>query len=142
MKRPIQRSPGATDGSAGVAPRPAAVNAVTWLRLLVRQLRTDPGRGSSGEAGLLLEFDVDGTQCLLIERPSSRTERELSPREREIARMVAKGYPDKAIAAELGISRWTVSTHLRRTYVKLGVHSRAAMVAALAGDRLPWPSSR
>ena len=54
-----------------------------------------------------------------------------SPREREIARMVAKGYPNKAIAAVLEISSWTVGTHLRHVFVKLHVSSRAAMVARM-----------
>jgi DNA-binding CsgD family transcriptional regulator len=62
---------------------------------------------------------------------TSRPAPPLSPREIEIARMVAKGYADKSIAAILEISKWTVSSHLRRIYIKLGVKSRAAMVARL-----------
>jgi DNA-binding NarL/FixJ family response regulator len=56
---------------------------------------------------------------------------DLSPRELEIARLVAKGYPNKTIAAVLDISPWTVGTYLRRTYAKLGVRCRAAMVARM-----------
>jgi DNA-binding NarL/FixJ family response regulator len=52
----------------------------------------------------------------------------LTSREREIAELVAKGHGNKQIAAELRISEWTVSAHLRRMYVKLGVDTRAAMV--------------
>jgi DNA-binding CsgD family transcriptional regulator len=55
----------------------------------------------------------------------------LSPRELEIARMVAKGYPNKVIARVLEISSWTVSTHLRRIFAKLGVTTRASMIAQL-----------
>jgi DNA-binding CsgD family transcriptional regulator len=44
----------------------------------------------------------------------------LSPREQEIIRLVADGCPDKAIARTLGISPWTVNTHLRRIFTKLG----------------------
>lgn len=50
--------------------------------------------------------------------------------------MVAKGYPNKTIAAVLEISSWTVCTHLRRIFAKLGVGSRAAMVARLMDDGL------
>jgi DNA-binding CsgD family transcriptional regulator len=55
----------------------------------------------------------------------------LSPREIEIVRLVAKGLPNKTIAGVLEISPWTVATYLRRVFAKLGVGSRAAMVARL-----------
>ena len=45
--------------------------------------------------------------------------------------MVAEGHPNKVIAGVLNISGWTVCTHLRRIFAKLGVGSRAAMVAKL-----------
>jgi DNA-binding CsgD family transcriptional regulator len=45
--------------------------------------------------------------------------------------MVMKGYPNKTIAAVLEISIWTVGTHLRHVFAKLGVGTRAAMVAKL-----------
>ncbi|MBE9212987.1 helix-turn-helix transcriptional regulator [Plectonema cf. radiosum LEGE 06105] len=52
----------------------------------------------------------------------------LTARELQIAAFVALGYSNKQIANRLQISEWTVSTHLRRTFIKLGVDSRAAMV--------------
>src|SRR5262245_37710424 len=52
----------------------------------------------------------------------------LTERELEIATLVGLGRPNKQIADMLHISEWTVSTHLRRIFAKLGVHSRAAMV--------------
>jgi DNA-binding NarL/FixJ family response regulator len=52
----------------------------------------------------------------------------LTERELEITTLVALGWPNKQIADHLHISEWTVSTHLRRIFAKLGVHSRAAMV--------------
>ncbi|SEI72703.1 regulatory protein, luxR family [Sphingomonas sp. OV641] len=48
----------------------------------------------------------------------------LSPREREIADMVARGLSNKAVAIHLGISHWTVSTHLRRIFAKLDINGR------------------
>ena len=45
--------------------------------------------------------------------------------------MVAQGHPNKVIAGVLNISGWTVCTHLRRIFAKVGVGSRAAMVAKL-----------
>ena len=52
--------------------------------------------------------------------------------------MVAKGHTNQAIADVLGISAWTVSTHLRRVFAKLGVNSRAAMVAGVFNTER-WP---
>jgi len=61
--------------------------------------------------------------------PPSNPLVQLSPCEQEIVRMVAVGHPNKVIAAVLNMSSWTVGTHLRRIFAKLGVASRAAMVA-------------
>jgi len=81
---------------------------------------------------VLVDAEVDGHRYLLVRMPSSGQNRvQLSPREQEIVRMVAKGHPNKVIADVLSISSWTVCTHLRRIFAKLGVGSRAAMVAQL-----------
>ena len=93
----------------------------------------DPGdsKGSSAEE-VLVDTEVGGARYLLVRmrRPESNRV-QLSPREQEIVRMVAKGHPNKVIADVLNISSWTVCTHLRRIFAKLGVGSRAAMVARL-----------
>lgn len=100
---------------------------------------------------VLLDLKMEGVRCLLIRlQPQPQSEGEmspqaqvmLSPREEEIARMVAAGYPNKTIAAVLDISSWTVGTYLRRVFAKLGVGSRAAMVARLLEEgRLKRPAS-
>jgi two-component system nitrate/nitrite response regulator NarL len=53
----------------------------------------------------------------------------LSPREREILRLIADGHSAAEIAAKLFLSPATVKTHLQRIYGKLGVSERAAAVA-------------
>jgi DNA-binding CsgD family transcriptional regulator len=83
-------------------------------------------------AGVLLDAEIDGVRLTLMRRVAEPDDGlDLSPREREIARMIAKGHPNKAIAAVLEISAWTVNTYLRRIFSKLGVCSRAEMVAKL-----------
>jgi DNA-binding CsgD family transcriptional regulator len=57
----------------------------------------------------------------------------LTAREAQIARLVADGLVNKQIASELRISEWTVATHLRRIFAKLGVETRAAMVSRCFG---------
>jgi DNA-binding NarL/FixJ family response regulator len=48
----------------------------------------------------------------------------LTPREKEVLRLMAEGLPSRGIAAELGISYTTVRTHIRSLGGKLGVHSK------------------
>jgi len=82
---------------------------------------------------ILVDTELDGSRYLLVRLPRPAHCRvQLSPREQEIVRMVAKGHPNKVIADVLSISMWTVCTHLRRVFAKLGVGSRAAMVAQLS----------
>jgi len=54
----------------------------------------------------------------------------LSDRELEILKLVAGGATNKAVANQLFISEATVKTHLLHAFDKLGVHHRAAAVAA------------
>jgi DNA-binding CsgD family transcriptional regulator len=56
----------------------------------------------------------------------------LSPREREILRLVASGMTNREIAACLFIAPGTVRKHLDNIYAKLGVRSRAQAVAVTA----------
>ncbi|MGH2922090.1 MAG: response regulator transcription factor, partial [Gaiellaceae bacterium] len=53
----------------------------------------------------------------------------LSPREREVLRLVASGSTNKEIAAALSIGGETVKTLLARIFAKLGVRRRAEAVA-------------
>ncbi len=107
---------------------------------LVRQLVSQIGKPAAPAAGgreedaqeVIPDTDVDGFRYLLVRMPrASRNSASLSPREQEIVRMVADGHPNKVIAGVLNISPWTVGTHLRRIFAKLGVSSRAALVSHL-----------
>ena len=61
----------------------------------------------------------------------------LSRREREVAELAASGIPARSIALRLSLSERTVENHLQRIYAKLGVHSRAELIARLAGMARP-----
>jgi len=54
---------------------------------------------------------------------------ELSPREREVLELLARGYLYKEIAESLHLSVPTVNTYIRRIYEKLHVRSRSQAVA-------------
>ena len=59
----------------------------------------------------------------------------LSPREREILRLLTDGYTNEEIADRLTCAPATVKTHLLHLFRKLGVRDRvSAAVAALRGD--------
>ena len=113
------------------------------VRALVELTRgSESGIRNSSEE-VLVDTEVDGHRYLLVRMPNPRRNRiQLSPREQEIVRMVAKGHPNKIIADVLNISSWTVCTHLRRIFAKLGVGSRAAMVAQLLELGMLGPDHR
>ena len=56
----------------------------------------------------------------------------LTPRELEIALLIASGYCSKVIARRLGISAHTVRAHIERVFAKLDVHKRAELIARMA----------
>lgn len=56
----------------------------------------------------------------------------LSPRELEIAGLVAQGRTNRDIAARLFLSEKTIESHLSKAFSKLGVNSRAALAAQVA----------
>ena len=60
--------------------------------------------------------------------PRADMEVKLTPRELQVLRLLAKGYPTKKMALEMGISGASIDTHLRNLYRKLLVNSRGAAI--------------
>ena len=60
-------------------------------------------------------------------------ERDLTPREAEVMRMLAAGRTRREIADDLVVSTNTVRWHMQNVYEKLGVHTREEL-AALLGE--------
>jgi DNA-binding NarL/FixJ family response regulator len=68
----------------------------------------------------------------LLERARGRTPKatiDLSEREVEILQLIAEGCPPADVARRLYIAPKTISSHMQRIFVKLGVHTRAQAVA-------------
>lgn len=59
----------------------------------------------------------------------------LTPAEQQVARLVADGLTNGAVAEQLFISKHTVESHLKHIFTKLGITSRVA----LAVDVVPKP---
>jgi DNA-binding NarL/FixJ family response regulator len=70
---------------------------------------------------------------MLAERARPRNEPDLSARELDVLRLVARGMPNKLIARELEISEKTVKAHLTSVFARLGVSDRTQ--AALWAQR-------
>jgi DNA-binding CsgD family transcriptional regulator len=64
--------------------------------------------------------------------PSTRYQ--LTPRERQVARLAGHGLSSNEIGARLFLSAHTVSYHLHRIYTKLGITSRGQLVELDLGD--------
>lgn len=85
--------------------------------------------GCEGEE-VVAQLEHAGARYRLIKSESTTCPRTtLSRREQEIVRLVSSGHPNKSIAHKLAISQHTVNTHVRRIFGKLGVSTRAEMVA-------------
>jgi predicted ATPase/DNA-binding CsgD family transcriptional regulator len=92
------------------------------------------GRGLSAEAAIDLALrppDAAGPARAAARdyAGAARPPSSLTPREREIATLVATGRSNKAIAEELVISPATVARHVANILAKLGFRSRAQIAA-------------
>jgi DNA-binding NarL/FixJ family response regulator len=63
-------------------------------------------------------------RLLTREARAGQAARLLTTREREVARLVATGYRNRAIAERLSISEGTVKVHVHKIYEKLDVNGR------------------
>jgi DNA-binding CsgD family transcriptional regulator len=91
------------------------------------------GRGDGARAELeraLAVFAGLGARAEERRTHALREHQELSPREQEVLRLVAKGKTNAEIAAALVLSEHTVHRHVANILGKLGAPSRAAAVAA------------
>jgi two-component system nitrate/nitrite response regulator NarL len=66
----------------------------------------------------------------LLEREAGirATAETLTPRELQVARMIAKGLPSKTIASHLAISEGTAKLHLHHVYEKLHLDGRVSLI--------------
>ena len=70
-------------------------------------------------------FTPRSISALLNKRREVESQLEkLTPREKEVLRLMAEGAASRDIASRLGISYTTVRTHIRSLGSKLGVHSK------------------
>ena len=84
-------------------------------------------------------LDPKAARALLEAQRGRRPADTLSPREREVLRLVARGLANKAIARRLEISERTVKAHLTNIFSAIGVSDRT-QAALWAQQHLPEDS--
>ena len=72
-------------------------------------------------------FDRNALADVAVQVEAHKDAGLLTPRERDVARLVAAGQRNRTIAVSLGISEGTVKMHLHNVYTKLGLESRTQL---------------
>lgn len=117
-----------------VALRSTCAALVRTRRRLIRRLREQLGE-LRAQAELLTERHIvqeeDGTIAARLWQGNLQEQYGLTPREIEVAALLAGGRGNTAIASALGISPHTARHHTQHVLAKLGVHSRSEAGALL-----------
>ncbi len=88
--------------------------------------------------GLQLKIDLDASQVIgaplvVLSHAASDSPllSALTPRQKQVAKLVTKGPSNRQIAAKLGITLGTVKDHVHAILQRLDLSSRTALMAAL-----------
>ncbi|WP_225850480.1 AAA family ATPase [Streptomyces sp. HPF1205] len=109
--------------------------AVMWRR--GRRLAEEGGARLLVDMAELLDPGVPGTGAGPPPRIAALTAREL-----QVARLVAEGLSNQAVAAELRVSHRTVETHLSAIYRKTALPSRSALAGFMVREAAAGPPHR
>jgi DNA-binding NarL/FixJ family response regulator len=94
-------------------------------RLLMQCVRTVHAGGKWLEKGVATSAVDKLLECEAGIKAMAET---LTPRELQVARMIAKGVPSKTVASRLAISEGTAKLHLHHVYEKLKVEGRVGLM--------------
>lgn len=91
--------------------------------IMVAALRLVDSGGVYVPAEAVMDEDIESAA-------SAGNELNLTNRQKEILRLIARGHDNRSIAAHLGISEGTVKQHVHALFIALGISSRAQAVRA------------
>lgn len=111
----------------GMRPAPVVINLVDYEK------RLDRARRALGEERVKCEWEKGATMSLdqAISYALSDEFDALTPREAEVAELVAQGFSNRRISEELTVSERTVHTHIQNIFKKLGASSRVEVAERL-----------
>jgi predicted ATPase/DNA-binding NarL/FixJ family response regulator len=116
----------------GGALLPASARLRRQLDAALSALSPDVRRAAARE-GERLEIDESIDYALAGLQPTPAAQNQpldaLTPREREVARLVAQGLSNRQVAERLVLTEKTAANHLGRVFEKLGVQSRGQLAA-------------
>ena len=115
--------------AVGLAPAATRARTGSGVWLLVHASSLQHADGTVGETALVIEPAKASEVAPLIVDAY-----ELTPREVDVTRALARGLTTNEIARELHLSRYTVQDHLKSVYEKAGVSSRGELVAKMFAD--------
>ena len=118
----VRGAPEAAEGGSNVVTVPGSDGWITLHASL-------PGQSGDGRVAIVLERAVGGRSATVRLEAFGAT-----PREREVATLLARGLSRAEIAEALVLSPHTVEDHVRSLYEKLGVASRQELVARVFLD--------
>ena len=122
-------------GNSDFLRKPLDLTIIFWFMIntvniiVIYQEAFKPSYANKAETAPVPEFSVDES----IEAVADMYE--LTPREREIAKLIYEGKSNAEIASMLFISESTVKTHLYNIFRKAGVKNRIELSCVIRGDR-------
>ena len=121
--------------AVAIQARAVAAGSVADGRIARARVRAASGRWLVVRASVLGD-EPDARVAVMIEparphelAPLVADAYDLTEREREVTRLIARGLATDAIAAQLHLSPWTVQDHLKAIFGKVGVTTRGELVA-------------
>jgi DNA-binding CsgD family transcriptional regulator len=134
---------GPVDLALGIAAKALDRDPEPWLTSALASAESAGAAAFVAEARLLLAACVGGTEGTRLRRQGSRSARSLgadrlvgaqpddplTPREREVADLVAEGLTNREIAERLVLSERTAQNHVQHVLTKLGLSNRAQVAA-------------
>ena len=132
----LERSPGALDRARALIDLGTELRRTGRRRDARESLKAGLDLAQRCEASML---EARGREELTAAGARLRRQRlsgseALTPRERQVAQLAARGVPNRDIAQRLFITPKTVEWHLGNAYRKLELHSRGSLIGALGGS--------